>query len=241
LPKAHDLRHEADTVSRVSRALESEQFSAIREIGILDGSALVFTTFRVPGAATPDLDSWKVYNVSIADGAVRLLLSGYEVRIMAWMPFLPREPDDLGITYMDCYACEPPILFAALHYDRDRGWRARWPSADPASPGIQLASADWGIPYDEDLVDQVWAAMGPPGAAVTIGTWYHSVHVKTGKAISVTMKFLVNPTTGKEESLTLGGAAAVAWQRKLCKPVDALSGMLGGQNSRSCQVLLQAK
>jgi hypothetical protein len=237
-----DLRHEADVVSRFSQALGGEEFSAIREIGLLGDSALVFTTLREPGAATPHADRWKVYSVPMDGGAVRMLLTGYELRIMAWMPFLPRERADLAITYMDCFGCEPTVIFTALHYESGQGWRARWPNQDsPDIPGIQLASSDWGIPYDEDLVDQVWASMGPLAGPASIGTWYHSVHVKTGKVSSVTMKFRVDPATGKEESLTLHGADAVAWQKKLCKPTDAHSEILGGQESQSCKVLLKMK
>ena len=124
-----DLKREADTVSRVSRALAADRFSAIREIGLLGDYALVFTTLRQPDAPTPDSDSWKVYNVTIGGGAIKMLLSGYEVRIMAWMPFLLHDRADLGITYTDCVGCEPTIIFTALHYDQGHGWRARWPNA----------------------------------------------------------------------------------------------------------------
>jgi hypothetical protein len=55
------------------------------------------------------------------------------------------------------------------------------------------------------------------------------------------MRFLVDSPTDKEQSLTLNGSAAGLWERKLCKATDAVPGLMGGQDSKSCKQLFQPK
>src|SRR5262245_19855058 len=79
-----NFKQEPDTVARIARALENEDYSAIREIGVVADFALVFTTHRDPEWTTPDGDSWTVYSVSMQTAKFRKLLSGYNLRMATW-------------------------------------------------------------------------------------------------------------------------------------------------------------
>ena len=72
-----NFKQEAKTVSRAILALHAEDYSAIREIGLMAESALVFTTLREPGWATPEGDAWSVYSLSMGDLKPHKLLRGY--------------------------------------------------------------------------------------------------------------------------------------------------------------------
>jgi len=185
---------------------------------------------------------WSVYSISMPAAKVRKLLSGYDLHIVTWLKFVPGDNGDLGITYLHCYECEPATLFTAFHYDPKGGWRVRWPAKDPdGHPGVLLMSTGEGAPYTDEIVDQVWAVMAPSPGVASIGTWYHSRDLQTGKVISIAAKFLVDSPTGEERSLALDGSAAALWERKLCRAADAVPGLAGGQDSKSCRQLLQAK
>src|SRR5215813_10516332 len=155
-----NFKQEPDTVARIAKVLQAENYSAIREIGVVTDFALVFTTEREPEWTTPEGDMWTVYSISIQTAKFQKLLSGYSVRMVTWLKFVPGHDGDLGITYLDCYECEAATLFTAFHYKPKEGWQVRWPSKEPDHlPGILFMSSDAGVPYTDDDVDQVWAVM----------------------------------------------------------------------------------
>jgi hypothetical protein len=235
-----NFKQETAIVSRVSLALHTEDYSAIREIGLVADSALVFTTAREPGWATPEGDAWSVYSVSMGDLKLRKLVSGYGLRVVDWVRFVPAANGDLAITYLDCYECEPATLFTAFHYDQKEGWRVRWPAKDREGvAGVLLMFSDAGAPYTDEIVDQVWAVMAPSSGPASVGTWYRSLDPATRKVTSIATKFVVDRSTGKEESVTMEGPAAEAWERRLCRPPDGVPGLTGGQDSESCRRLFQ--
>jgi hypothetical protein len=234
-----NFKQEPDTVARIAKVLQAENYSAIREIGVVADFALVLTTEREPEWTTPEGDMWTVYSISMEAAEFRKLLSGYNLRMVTWLKFVPGHDGDLGITYLDCYECEAATLFTAFHFRRKEGWQARWPSKEPDHlPGILFMSSDAGVPYTDDDVDQVWAVMSPASGLASIGTWYHSRDLKTGKVTSVATKFSVG-FAGEEKSTALNGTAATLWERTLCKPADAVPSLMGGQDSKSCKNLFQ--
>lgn len=94
-------------VGQVAKCFQSESYSAIREIGLVAGSALVFTTKREPGWTTPEGDIWTVYSISMKTAKLRQLLSGYDMHMVMWLNFVPRDGGDLGITHLSCSEREP--------------------------------------------------------------------------------------------------------------------------------------
>src|ERR1700730_696454 len=140
-----DFKKDTSIVSEIEQAIKNENYTAIREIGVADGFALVMTVQRESEQATPDGDQWSVYSVSTKDWKARTLLTGYNLLIKDWISLRSRDKQDLGIVYMDCWECEPASLFTALHYDIRKGWRARWANEkDPHHPGIVFLITDVG-------------------------------------------------------------------------------------------------
>ena len=80
-----NLESDKTTMALVRRALHDPSVSAIREVGVEDGFALVMTAYREAGAPTPDYDRWSIYNVSLKTGMSKVLVSGYGVTLLDWI------------------------------------------------------------------------------------------------------------------------------------------------------------
>ena len=237
-----DFKREAATVSKVERALKDEDYSAIREIGLADGFALVLTVRRESGQTDFAGDLWRVYNLPTTTWIPQALLIGYNLQVKDWIKFQVRASQDLGVIYMDCWECEPATLFTALHYDPHSGWRARWTNdKDPNHPGITMRITDVGDPYTNEDVDQIFSVTGSEKEVATVGTWYRSKDLTTGKISETVTKFWIDQSTGKEKSAGLTGPQATAWKFVLCKPRDSPYGLSQGQSSRACKNMPRAK
>lgn len=237
-----DFRRDTATVQKVEQALTAEDYSAIREIGVADGFALVMAVRRGSGQDIPEGDQWLVYNISTKSWKAQTLLTGYRLEIKSWISFSSPEQQDLGIVYLDCWECEPASLFTAFHYDSRNGWRARWANKENLKqPGIVFLVTDVGDPYTNEDVDQVFALLSPHDSIASVGTWYHSRDLATGKVADGVARFSVDPSTGKDKSTVLTGMEAKEWELKLCKAADSPSGLAIGQSSRACKGLLSAK
>ena len=237
-----DFKREGATVSKVERALKDEDYSAIREIGLTDAFALVLTVRREPGLATFDGDQWRVYNIPTKTWVPQSLLIGYNLQVKDWIEFQERTSQDLGVVYMDCWECEPATVFTALHYDPHSGWRARWASEkDPTQPGITMLVTDVGDPYTNEDVDQIFSVPALGKDVATVGTWYRSKDLATGKISETVTKFWIDQSSGKEKSADLTGAQATAWKLVLCKARNSPYGLSQGQSSGSCKSVMRAK
>jgi len=234
-----DFKKDASIVSKIEQALKAENYTAIREMGLADGFALVMTVQRDSGQATPNGDQWSVYSVSTKDWKARTLLIGYNLQIKDWISLQSRDKQDLGIVYMDCWECEPASVFTAIHYDPREGWRARWANEkDPYHPGVVFLITDVGDPYTNEDVDQVFAVLASEDGVATVGTWYHSRDLATGKISNGLAKFSVDPSTGEDKSAVLAGSKAKEWELQLCKARDSWSKPARGQSSRACKGVL---
>ena len=243
-----DFKRENVTVSRVTEILKPEDYTNIREIGIVGDSALVFTTWREPGRGVqqvpldPAYERWTVYGVSLKQAKFQKLVSGYELQIKAWVHFTSAGIDDLAIVYKDCSECEAASFFTAFHYDEKMRWQARWAAARADYPtGIAFFSTDVPDSDPDADIDQVFAVFAPQNGDAAVGTWYYSREHRTGKVTNDVMKFFVDPASGKERSLTLKGAEAAAWERQLCNAKDASLELRIGQDSKSCKRMLRAE
>ncbi len=237
-----DLRREVSTVANIANALKGENYTAIREIGVWGEFALVMTAWRESGQATPLGDEWAVYSVSQRDWNAKELISGYNLEIKDWISFQSNGTQDLGVVYMDCWECEPGSLFTALHYDPREGWRARWTNdKDPNHPGIVFLITDVGDPYTNEDVDQVFALITPPDGVASVGTWYYSKDLSTGKISDAATKFSVDQATGKDKAISLSGPAAKTWELKLCEAAYSPFGLSQGQSSRACKRITRAE
>src|SRR5450631_805495 len=146
-----NLESDKATMAAVRRALHDPSISAIREVGVENGFALVMTASRETGAPTPDYDRWSIYNVSFKTGMSRLLISGYGVKLIDW---IGTAQDELAITYYDCWECEAATLFTTLRLQKGVGWKARWPNKTQdltsPQPGAVVSMSDLG----QDNIDE---------------------------------------------------------------------------------------
>jgi hypothetical protein len=237
-----DFKLEFATVQKVEQALKAEEYTAIREIGVSGGFALVMAIRREFDQSVPEGDQWSVYSVSTKSGQVDPLLIGYSLQIKGWISVRSRDEQDLGIVYLHCWECEPASLFTAFHYDPRNGWRVRWANKENVKqPGITFRVTDVGDPYTNEDVDQVFAVLAPKDGVASVGTWYHSRDLATGKLNDGVARFSVDPSTGKDRSVVLGGSEAKECELQLCKATDSWSGPARGQSSRACKGLLSAK
>lgn len=235
------LKDHPPIVANVEEALKSEDYTAIREIGVLGDFALVMTSRRDLEQTTPVGDQWSVYNVSTKDSKIASLIFGYNLEIKEWISFQPEAGADLGVVYLSCWECEPASLFTALHYDKQNGWRARWPNKENSEqPGIVLGVTDVGDPYTNEDVDQVFAVTASHNDGARVGTWYRSRELGSGKITDTVSRFFVN-AAGQDKTEILTGADAAVMKLRMCKATDALSGLFGGQDSKACKRVLKPK
>ena len=230
-----NLHKDRHTVSAVERILSSEQYWAIREIALIGHSALVFTTSRESSTSPPGYDAWTVYNVSLKDQRSTVLLQGYRLEFKDLLQRPPKDSVDLAYEYLHCVECEPTVLFTAFYYEAGIGWRARWPNNGASRlPGAVLAATGAGEPYDDEDVDQVYALLHET-AGYSVGTWYHSRDIQTGKITDEVTKYSVD-ALGHDTERKLTGAAATAFKRQLCNSEQTFV-LAAGQNSASCKRL----
>ncbi len=235
-----NLEADKTTMTVVRHALHDNSTTAIREVGVEDGFALVMTVSREAGAPTPDYDLWSIYNISIATGRSRILVSGYGVKILDW---IGSGGNELAITYYDCWECEAGTLFTTLHFTKNIGWRARWPNKSNdenyPKPGAVVLMTDVGDPYDDNVVDQVFAVVKSPNNGFAVGNWFHSRNSKTGKIEDDIERYSIDSATGKDRVERLFGQEALAWERTICVQEGILIQPSIGQDSKACRSVLK--
>lgn len=237
-----DFKRESAIVQKVDQALRAEDYTAVREIGVSGDSALVMVIHREADQAVPEGDQWSVYNVSMKSGQVETLLVGYSLQIKGWISFRSQDEQDLGMVYLHCWECEPASLFTAFHYDPRDGWRARWVNKENVKqPGITFRVTDVGDPYTNEDVDQVFAVLAPNDGVASVGTWYHSRDLATGKISEEAVRYSVDLSNGEDRLTVLTGAKAKEWELHLCRATDSWSGPATGQSSSACKRLLSTK
>jgi len=227
-------------MTAVRHALHDASITAIREVGVEDGFALVMTASREAGAPTHDYDSWSIYNISLKTGRSQLLVFGYGVKLLDW---IGPAKNELAMTYYDCWECEPATVFTTLHFAKGSGWSARWPekkqNAENPQPGAVALMTDVGDPYDDDDVDQVFAVVKQPGNSFAVGSWFHSRNSKTGKIDDDVERYSIDSATGKDRVEKLGGQAALNWERRICAPSNIVIQPAMGQDSKACRSVLR--
>jgi hypothetical protein len=231
-----NLESDKATMTVVRHALHDTSISAIREVGLEDGFALVMTASREAGAPTPDYDRWSIYNISITTGKSRVLVSGYGVKLVDWIGV---AKDELAITYYDCWECEAATLFTTLHFKKGSGWTARWSNKtqDAAfpQPGAVVLMTDVGEPYDDSDVEQVFAVVAQPNDGFAVGSWVRSHNPKSGKSDDDVERYSIDPNTKEDHVEKLNGNAALSWERRICTESSILIQPSTGQNSKACR------
>jgi hypothetical protein len=224
-----------DTVVWVTRSLDPEKWTAIREIGVEYDAALVVTTLRKTPQTPPVLDSFSVWSVSLTNHSVNLLASGANLRLLDWMLFAIGRPRDLGALYDDCNECDASTYFTAFYYDiTQHSWAARWMRGKQAIP---LSSAS--VPQNV-TVSQAYAVLADPNGHEIVSTWSHFDYGKLKDPEDYIYQYDVDPLSGLERTQRLNGREADAMKRRICAGTDAVTGLARGQDSSLCQAKPQA-
>lgn len=218
-----------DVVVWVTRALESEKWTAIREIGVEFDAALVVTTTRKSPDAPVGMDTFDVWSVSLTNHAVTAVLKGANLRLLDWMLFAVGQPRELGALYDDCHECNASTFFTAFYYDiRQHGWSARWMRGSQAIP-LSSAHAPQGV-----SVTTVYGLLAEPNGHEMMGTWNHFDFGKQKPAEDYVYQYDVDPWAGLDRTQMLNGKEAESMKVRLCQITDAISGVARGQDSQLC-------
>jgi hypothetical protein len=221
-----------DVVVWVTRALDGQKWTAIREIGVEYDAALVITTLRSSPTASPNRDSFSIWSVSLANRAVTHIVDGTNLRLADWLLLAVGEPRELGVLYDDCNDCEATTYFTALHYDlRNRTWAARWLEAGGKTIPVWTTKDPMGVTQT-----QVFAVLSDPqNGHEVLGTWSHLDYGKQKAAQDTVYRYDVDPQTDREDSELLYGRDAANMKDRLCRGQDAVPGLARGQDSPLCQ------
>lgn len=223
-------------VTWVTRALEAEKWTAIREIGVEYDAALVVTTWRPSPQSPPDADTFNVWSVSLTNRLVTPLLKGANLRWLDWMHFGNDPAPEPTAIYDSCLGCAAETYFTAFRYDLSHHvWAARWMRGGEAAP-IWSANAPPGVAWTH-----VYAVMVDGAGRGVLGTWDHFDYGEQKPAEDVVYQYDVDPVSGLERMLRLVGRDADAMEQRLCRAQDAVSGLARGQDSALCAETLRAQ
>jgi len=218
-----------DVVIWVTRSLEAEKWSSIREIGVIYDAALVVTTLRANPQASPGSDTFNLWSASLTTHLITPLLKGVNLRFLDWMQFSGIGPGELGMLYDDCGECAATTYFTALFYDRAQHiFNAHWMRGGQAVP-IWTSNSPEGV-----TVTHVYAILATPDGRALVGTWNHFDYGKAKPPEDFVWRYDLDPFSRLERMLLLSGKEADAMKQRLCAYQGA-GPVSGGQDSALCQ------
>ncbi len=225
-----------DVIVWVTRALDSEKWTAIREIGVQYDAALVVTTQRPTPQSPADADTFAVWSVSLTNHAVTSLLKGVHLRWLDWMHFAAGAPPEPAALYDDCNECQASTFLTAFHFDPSQhAFAARWMRGGQAAPIWStnvLTGAVW---------TQVYAVMAEANGRELLSTWNRFDYGKQKPVEEYIYLYDVDPFSGLERTQRLNGKQADAIKQRLCRAQDAIPGLARGQDSPLCQQMVKPR
>ena len=214
----------------VTRALQGEKWSAIREIGVRWDAALVVTTLRENPQDPPDDDTFTVWSVSLTQRMATRLFSGTHLRWVGWMRYLPGMPREPAILFDNCKGCAADTYLTSFYYDMGHHmWTPRWRQS---GPGLHLWSenAPPGVAWT-----QVYAVMADDNGREVVGTWNHFNYGKEKPAEDYVYKYDLVSLSHLERVRQLSGKEANLMKQRICRAQDAVPGLARGQDSPLCE------
>ncbi len=222
-----------NVVAWVTRSLEPEKWTAIREIGVEYDAALVVTTLRATPQSPAGEDAFTVWSASLTNHSLTPLLKGVNLRWLGWMLFADGKPREPGILYDDCNECDATAFFTAFHYDVSQHiWVPRWMRGPQAVP-VWSAAAPQGV-----ALTQAYALLSEPNGLEMMGTWSHFDYGDLKPAEDSVYRYDLDPSSGLERMEILTGKDAAAMEQRICGARDAAPGLARGQDSMLCQQTL---
>jgi hypothetical protein len=219
-----------DIVVWVTRALQGEHWTAIREIGVIYDAALVVTTERTNPQGTPSADTFQLWSVSLTTHALTPILKGVNLRFLDWMQFHEGWPQELGALYDDCSECASTTYITALHYDLSQHiWNARWLRGGLTVP-VWSANGPAGVE-----LTRIYAVLAEPNGRELVGTWNHLDYGKEKPAEDFIYRYDLDPFSGLERTQLLSGKEGESMKQRLCGVQGATGNVARGQDSALCQ------
>jgi hypothetical protein len=219
-----------DVIVWVTRALDAEKWTSIREIGVEYDAALVVTTQRPTPQSPANADAFAVWSISLTNHGVTPLLKGVNLRWLGGMRFAEGRPEEPGILYDNCIECPADTYFTAFRYDiTQHAWAARWMRGGQGIP-VWSAKAPAGVAWS-----QIYAVMTEPNGRELVGTWNHIDYGKEKPAEDFLYQYDLDTFSGLERTQQLNGKQADAMKQRLCHAQDAGPGLARGQDSPLCQ------
>ena len=226
-----DFHSEKDqpTITWVTALLGPEKWTAIREIGVQYDAALVVTTERKSPDASPDTDTFHLWNVSLQKRTVYSLMTVVHLRWVDPFEFSQGKPREPAMLYDDCTQCAATTYFTAFHYDAAQHiFVARWMRGTQGAP-IWTTSVPEGV-----TLTQAYAVL-PSETGDFLSTWNHFDYGKLKPEEDYLYRYDRDPFTGLERFLLLSGKDADAMKQRLCAAQSANASLARGQESPLCQ------
>lgn len=221
-----------DIIVWVTRALDAEKWTAIREVGVEYDAALVVTTLRANPQAAANADSFQVWSVSLTNHALTPLLKGYNLRWVDFLTLAEGEPQEPGALYDSCAACSPDTYFTAFYFDpTQHTWAARFLRGGQGAPvwnGNPPAGVTW---------TQVYEGFAEPNGRAILGTWTHFDYGGAKPAEDFVYRYDLDPTSMLEQTELLTGKDAEGMKLRVCRQGESLPGLARGQDSALCLAL----
>ncbi|WP_157439634.1 hypothetical protein [Terracidiphilus gabretensis] len=232
-PDGSGVSKDQDIVVWVTRALQEEKWTAIREIGVLYDAALVVTVERAAPDASPATDTFQIWSVSLKSHLLTPVLKGVNLRWQEPIQFAPGVARELTVMYDDCRECAVTTYFTALYYDvTQHVFTARW------LRGAQTVPV-WTTVVAPGVTEaQVYAVLPGTDGGEFLGAWSHFDFGTQKPAQDYVFRYDRDPLRGLERTLSLNGKDAEAMKDKLCSAQVAAGGMARGQESEMCQLRL---
>jgi len=222
--------NDQDVVNWVTRAMQEQKWTAIREIGVQYDQALVITTYRNSAQGAPNRDAFSIWSVSLANRALTHLIDGTNLKISDWLLLDVTSPRELAVLYDDCNDCDATTYFTTLHYDlRQHTWTARWLQGGGKTIAVWSSKAPPGVTQS-----QVFAVMADSNGHEVLGTWSHFDYGKEKPPQDSIYRYDVDSQTGIERNQLLFGRDAASMKEHLCHGQDLVPGLSRGQTSELC-------
>ena len=228
-----DFHSEKDQsyVTWVTRSLDAEKWTAIREMGVLYDAALVITSDRSAPDASPAADTFQAWSVSLSTHRATPILKGVNLRWLDWLQVGGNTGREFAFLYEDCRDCAATTYFSTFHYDPAQHlFVPRWMRGGNQTVALANSAAPSGVEQT-----QVYAVLTDQGGNQYVATWTHYDYGKLKPAEDYVYRYDLEPFTHVERIQLISGKDVEPMKQRLCSVAGAPPGMARGQDSALCQ------
>jgi hypothetical protein len=227
-----DFHSQADQpiIVWVTRALDSEKWTSIRDIGVMYDAALVITTQRSAPDAIPSSDSFQLWSVNLTNHLKTPLLKGVNLRWVDWMTLRQGTPRELAMLYDDCRECDATTYFTTFHYDFNQHILApRWLRGGQTVP-VWTGTAPQGV-----NLEQMYALLADLDGTQFLATWSHFDYGKQKPAEDYIYRYDVDPFSGIDRTVLVTNKDVETMKQRLCAAQAGHANVIRGDVSTLCQ------